>query len=135
MVNRFTISAFAACVACGGHTASASDAAAGDELGHDAGQGDEEPVLVADSSAPEVDAMTFDAHVYDDAGPPTCADVGRYPSIATCCNGAYCAGACWNAPDGGHNCICAVQHGGCTWPLVCCLDPDGCVGASVCKRW
>ena len=79
--------------------------------------------------------MTFDAHVYDDAAPPTCADVGKYPSIATCCNGTYCAGGCWSEPEAGHYCVCGNILGGCVWPLVCCSDPAACVGASICRRW
>jgi hypothetical protein len=114
----------------------AADTWAADASPDDGAQPDSSgPVFGGDHEAPPLDAMTFDAHVYDDAGPPTCADVGKYPSVASCCDDNYCAGACWAGSDAGHFCICASQIGGCTWPLVCCLDPPGCVGASACTKW
>jgi hypothetical protein len=111
------------------------DAPAADAADEDAQLDSSGPMFGGDQYAPPHDAMTFDAHVYDDAGPPTCADVGKYPSVASCCNDSYCAGACWAGSDAGHFCICASQIGGCSWPLVCCLDPPGCVGASACTKW
>jgi hypothetical protein len=57
---------------------------------------------------------------YDEAGPgPTsCDDVGKYPGLATCCKGEYCAGYCND--DLGVGCACASVLGGCIWPAVCC---------------
>lgn len=120
--------------ACGGHVTSGDDSTLLDSSARDVAT-DQDPLIITDQSAPQNDAMTFDAHVYDDAGPPTCGDVGRYPGESSCCNGEYCTGACWAGSEAGHFCVCSSQVGGCAWPLVCCLNPDGCVSASSCKKW
>ena len=48
--------------------------------------------------------------------PASCDDVGGYPGYATCCQGKYCAGACYL----GQSCECGKATGGCLWPEVCC---------------
>jgi hypothetical protein len=58
-----------------------------------------------------------------DAGPQSCADVGKFPGQAMCCEGAYCAGSCWTSED---SCSCQGTLGGCIWPTVCCSGM--CVG-------
>lgn len=91
--------------------------------GLDAATGRPEPGLLdaAQDGGTQVDAMSDDAQ-----GPQSCTDVGRYPGIATCCGGRYCAGSCWS----GERCVCASI--GCVWPEICCHNPFGCVGASQC---
>ena len=72
-----------------------------------------------------------DAELPDAAYTPTCADVGRFVGVATCCDGGYCSGGCF----AGVSCYCQASTVGCPWPLVCCLDPSGCVAAQQCNRW
>lgn len=70
----------------------------------------------------------------DSAGPATCDDVGKFPGYATCCDGEYCAGACFPKSGGGERCECA-DFDGCPWPLVCCAVPSGCYAYSICEEW
>ena len=68
-----------------------------------------------------------------DPGPTTCADVGRYPGLATCCAEHYCGGICRPAHDGASFCDCAGVLGGCQWKTICCTtNVIGCVGLQVC---
>ena len=73
------------------------------------------------SDAPSAEAASSDPDW--DAGPKSCADVGKFPGEAACCQGEYCSGHCWT-PSGG--CSCGATLGGCIWPAVCCAGL--CVG-------
>jgi hypothetical protein len=92
---------------------------------------------VVDESDGAVDALAETADVADDASvdswpdvaPATCNDIGNYPGKAACCNSSYCEGQCeYDA------CYCA-GNAGCIWPAICCVNPPGCVGITVCKAW
>src|SRR5450631_3214129 len=67
-----------------------------------------------------------DAAGWPDSPPSSCADVGKFPGVASCCNGSYCAGFCTNG-----TCHCATPVG-CVWPSVCC-GGTSCVSPEVCN--
>lgn len=69
-----------------------------------------------------------DREIPDANHEPTCDDVGKYPGIATCCDGSYCAGYCLGG------CFCDMDFTGCPWPLVCCKK-GGCMTAELCQWW
>ncbi len=68
-----------------------------------------------------------------DGAPTSCADIGKCPGKASCCNGQYCNGYCfpWDAGGaavdvGDGVCACGAIAGGCVWPTVC-VDDQWCV--------
>ena len=79
------------------------------------------------------DASLHDIHndsSGDSAQPLTCDDIGKFPGLAMCCGGAYCAGGCLPDDDPNGVCVCQPNDEGCPNPLRCCLN--GCVADALC---
>lgn len=91
--------------------------------------------VAADSTSEDASSLDSDAtdgEIPEGASGPTgCDDLGKFPGIATCCAGEYCAGGCWPESGGGEYCVCNPVVGGCPWPEVCCAN--GCVAPSHCQ--
>lgn len=65
----------------------------------------------------------------------TCSDVGKTPTIESCCGGNYCAGKCF--PDYRPPCVC--EQGGvvaaCASDTAYCCPDLGCASLETCKRF
>lgn len=120
--------------ACGGTQAEPPDATTNDAADESVTDGptcpDGQAICFPEAGLADHGAKP-DAEIPDADYSPTCADVGRFVGLAMCCDGGYCAGGCFQ----GVACHCDPSNQGCPWPLVCCLDPQGCVAAEQCNRW